>query len=185
MILGGEGIKHAFTEGPWKAFRGTSLLAIQELKINPNSVDVTLGNVFLIPKKRKVVDSRRGLEWDRWVADQHIQLDPGDFLLGVTRERFDCTTPYAGKRWTQMLHGRSTIGRLGVGIHITAAYGDYGFKGFWTLELTNSAPYAVKLYVGDRIGQVEFQAVQSPMTYQGNYPQTDIMEPVAPCRGNM
>ena len=34
-----------------------------------------------------------------------------------------------------MLEGRSSIGRLGLFIHITAGFGDVGFEGFWTLEI--------------------------------------------------
>ena len=33
-----------------------------------------------------------------------------------------------------MLEGRSSVGRLGLFIHITAGFGDIGFDGFWTLK---------------------------------------------------
>ena len=34
-----------------------------------------------------------------------------------------------------MLEGRSSIGRLGMFVHVTAGFGDVGFNGYWTLEI--------------------------------------------------
>ena len=34
-----------------------------------------------------------------------------------------------------MLEGRSSVGRLGLFVHVTAGFGDVGFKGYWTLEI--------------------------------------------------
>ena len=34
-----------------------------------------------------------------------------------------------------MLEGRSSTGRLGLFIHVTAGFGDVGFAGYWTLEI--------------------------------------------------
>jgi dCTP deaminase len=34
-----------------------------------------------------------------------------------------------------MIEGRSSIGRLGLFVHVTAGFGDVGFCGYWTLEM--------------------------------------------------
>ena len=42
-----------------------------------------------------------------------------------------------------MLEGRSSIGILGMSIHVTAGFGDIGFEGYWTLEITVEQPLRV------------------------------------------
>ena len=48
------------------------------------------------------------------------------------------------------LEGRSSIGRLGLFIHVTAGYGDVGFKGYWTLEIVAVEP--VRIYPNMEMG---------------------------------
>lgn len=75
-------------------------------------------------------------------------LTPGKLYLGRTNE------------WTETyglvpkLEGRSSIGRLGLFIHVTAGYGDVGFKGFWTLEIVAVEP--VRIYPNMEIGQLSY-----------------------------
>jgi dCTP deaminase len=71
-----------------------------------------------------------------------------------------------------MIEGRSSVGRLGIFIHITAGFGDVGFKGFWTLEISCIQP--VRIYAGVEICQVFYHTVTEPFEeyksgkYQGN-----------------
>lgn len=53
-----------------------------------------------------------------------------------------------------MLEGRSSTGRLGLSIHVTAGFGDIGFKGYWTLEITCVHP--VMIYPGMEICQIYY-----------------------------
>jgi dCTP deaminase len=67
-----------------------------------------------------------------------------------------------------VLDGKSSLGRLGVSVHATAGFGDPGFDGQWTLEVTCVLP--VRLYAGMRVAQVRFHAVQGEVQqYAGNY----------------
>lgn len=50
------------------------------------------------------------------------------------------------------LEGKSSVGRLGVNVHITAGKGDIGFCGHWTMEITVVHP--VILYPGMPIAQL-------------------------------
>ncbi len=59
--------------------------------------------------------------------------------------------------YVPVLDGKSTIGRLFVSIHETAGFGDVGFNGQFTLEVTCTHP--VILYPGMRIGQIRFHTV--------------------------
>lgn len=67
-----------------------------------------------------------------------------------------------------MLEGRSSIARLGISIHSTAGFGDVGFEGFWTLELTCAQPVRIYPYV--KICQIIYHQVYGPhMDYKNKY----------------
>ncbi len=76
-------------------------------------------------------------------------LVPGQFYLGVTRER----TKTIGV--VPSIDGRSTCGRLSIEAHKTAGIGDNGFNGRWTLEIEVTEPVLVA--PGDRLFQVYFE----------------------------
>ena len=73
-------------------------------------------------------------------------LEPDTLYLGRTREftKTDCFVP--------MLEGRSSVGRLGLFIHVTAGFGDVGFAGYWTLEIFCVQP--IRIYAGVEICQI-------------------------------
>jgi dCTP deaminase len=54
-------------------------------------------------------------------------------------------------------------------IHVTAGYGDVGFKGFWTLEIVAVEP--VRIYSNMEIGQLSYYPVCGEITdtYHGKY----------------
>ncbi len=64
-------------------------------------------------------------------------LDPGRLYLGRTYERTET------HNLVPMLEGRSSIGRLGLFVHITAGFGDVGFCGYWTLEMFAVQPIRI------------------------------------------
>ena len=71
-----------------------------------------------------------------------------------------------------MLEGRSSIGRLGLFVHVTAGFGDVGFKGFWTLEIFAVQP--IRIYPNVPICQIFYHTIQGDFTeyksekYQNN-----------------
>ena len=56
-----------------------------------------------------------------------------------------------------MLEGRSSIGRLGIYIHVTAGFGDVGFSGYWTLEISCIQP--VRIYPNVEICQIFYHTI--------------------------
>lgn len=84
-------------------------------------------------------------------------LHPGEFILAVTEEYIEMPDDLAGR-----LEGRSSIGRLGVVVHSTAATIDAGFRGNITLELANMGRIPVMLYPGMRICSISFEQLSSP-----------------------
>ena len=66
-----------------------------------------------------------------------------------------------------MLEGRSSIGRLGLFIHVTAGFGDVGFSGFWTLEMFCVQP--IRIYAGVEIAQIYYHKIDGEYdTYVSN-----------------
>ena len=85
-----------------------------------------------------------------------LTLEPGKLYLGRTDEytRTDGLVP--------MLEGRSSIGRLGIFIHVTAGFGDVGFSGYWTLEIFCVQPVTIyphveicQIYYHDLLGDYD------------------------------
>lgn len=60
-----------------------------------------------------------------------------------------------------MVNGKSSLGRLGILVHVTAGYVDPGFEGEITLEISNLLPRPVILYKGMRIAQLVFAKMAS------------------------
>jgi len=84
-------------------------------------------------------------------------LQPGEFALASTLEWIELPADVAGR-----LEGRSSLGRLGIIVHSTAALIHPGFQGRIVLELSNLSPMAVALYPGMRICALSFEQLTSP-----------------------
>ena len=130
---------------------------IEELtKIQEKISNEVLRDYSLDPKKENET-------MDITIPENGYILMPGTLYLGETVEYTE-TTGYVPK-----IDGRSTTGRLGIVIHLTAGFGDNGFKGKWTLEITVTHPVIV--YPNMEIGQLYFEEIQgdSSMKYNGKY----------------
>lgn len=189
MILCYHDIKEALQWGIWRAYRNGTQVFPSDLQINPNSVDVTLGNILLEPIRYgdEPVDPRdeeENLLWKRHQFDE-FRLNPGAFFLAHVQERFDCSEPLMiggeMRRFIPMIEGRSTLARCGLCVHQTAGFGDLGFSANFTLELTSHLP--ILLRPGNRIAQVYFvEASGGGKSYNGAY--TDQFDaPRAPVLG--
>ncbi len=101
------------------------------------------------------------------IPDDGFWLQPGVLYLGATVEKTVC---YGLCPW---LDGRSSTGRLGISVHLTAGRGDDSWRGRWTLEIMTPA-HPVKVYPGMRCLQVTYftlQGVRKP--YDGQYNDQD------------
>lgn len=101
------------------------------------------------------------------IPEEGFVLQPGVLYIGRTVER----------TWTDkyipMINGRSSGGRLGISIHICAGFGDIGFDGTWTLEITCVEP--VRIYPNSEIAQVCFFKPYGKVKdlYRGRYFQQE------------
>lgn len=136
-----------------------------ELQVQPASVDLRLGNKFMVYKLPHVacIDSRDPMSVNGYTEEFTIPegegfiLQPGEFALGSTLERVSVPNDLVAR-----VEGRSSIGRIAIVVHATAGFIDPGFDGEITLELSNLGRCAVRLYPGMRISQVVFHTMTSP-----------------------
>ena len=122
MILSGREIERAV---------GTDIIIepFERSKVNPNSYNLTLHNELLV-YENEILDMKKPNPTKKLVIpEEGLLLEPNKLYLGRTKE-FTTTSKYV-----PMLEGRSSTGRLGLCIHVTAGFGDIGFAGYWTLEI--------------------------------------------------
>jgi dCTP deaminase len=81
-------------------------------------------------------------------------VEPGDFVLGWTEEYIDLPTQ---SRIAARVEGKSSLARLGIGIHITAPTIHAGFEGTIQLEICNHGTLRVRLTPGMRVCQLIFE----------------------------
>jgi dCTP deaminase len=133
-----------------------------EDQFQPASLDIHLDRFFRRPRGDvRVIDPAIEQNWMNpveMVDDEPFLLGPHSLALGSTLETVSLGTKVAAQ-----VDGRSSVGRIGMLIHVTAGWIDPGFNGTVTLELVNLAHVPVKLYPGMRIGQMIFSLLNEPV----------------------
>ena len=105
------------------------------------------------------------------IPREGLVLEPDRLYLGRTAE-FTRTESYV-----PMLEGRSSTGRLGLFIHVTAGFGDVGFAGYWTLEIFCIQP--IRIYAGAQVCQIYYHTIEgdySPYS-SGKYQNNSGIQP--------
>lgn len=127
-----------------------------EKLLNPNSYNLRLHDELLVYEEI-VLDMKRPNRFRRYtIPPEGFILHPNKLYLGRTMERTET------HNYVPMLEGRSSIGRLGLFVHVTAGFGDIGFCGYWTLEMFAVQP--VKIYPGVQICQIFYHNVCGDIT---------------------
>ena len=139
---------------------------IEDMQIQPASVDIRLGNTYSIVEQgsEAIIRLDREIPYRRMVSDSYLLL-PGQFVLATTMEYFKL--PH---NLTAFVEGRSSVGRLGLFIQ-NAGWVDPGFEGEITLELFNANTCAIELQAGRRVGQLVFAQLDQDAgnPYHGKY----------------
>lgn len=135
-------------------------------RLNPNSYNLSLHNELLVYENHtldmKVANPAKTIQ----IPEQGLLLEPNRLYLGRTNEYTKT------ERFVPMLEGRSSVGRLGIFIHVTAGFGDVGFAGYWTLEIFCIQP--VRIYPNVEICQIYYHDIHGDYTpyrsgkYQNN-----------------
>lgn len=164
MILSGKEIVHHM---------GKEILIkpFDPKKVNPNSYNLTLADELMVYNNEMLDMKKPNKGHIIKIPEEGYVLHPGKLYLARTRE-------YTETRYfIPMLEGRSSIGRLGIFIHATAGFGDVGFCGYWTLEISCIQP--VKIYAGVDICQIYYHTVLGEAdTYKnGKYQNNKGIQP--------
>ena len=95
-------------------------------------------------------------------------INPGAFILGWTEEN---VTLFTHARVAARVEGKSSLARLGIGIHITAPTIHAGFQGPIQLEICNHGLLKVRLIAGMPVCQLIFeQTLDTPHKgYSGQF----------------
>lgn len=145
MILSGLEIKE-------KLGKSIFIDPFNEGQLNPNSYNLKLHNK-LLTYENNILDMKQENKTEEiTIPKTGLQLETGKLYLGRTQE-FTATEEYV-----PMLEGRSSIGRLGLFIHVTAGFGDVGFRGYWTLEMFCVQP--VIIYPDVEICQIYYHSIE-------------------------
>lgn len=161
MVLSDRDIKKALNAGRIKIVPKPNYAT----QLGSCMIDLQLGNVYRVfnHSKTPYLDPQNPKTLEDITTEikvgngESFTLHPGEFILAVTREYIEMPDDLTGR-----LEGRSSIGRLGVVIHSTAANIECGFRGNITLELANMGRIPVMLYPGMRICSLSFDELSSP-----------------------
>ncbi len=134
MILSGKEILNQMG----KSIRITPF---NEKQINPNSYNLRLHNELLVYEDEILDMKKLNNTKQIIIPETGFMLTPGKLYLGRTVEYTETDS------YVPMLEGRSSIGRLGMFIHVTAGFGDVGFSGYWTLEIFCVQPIIIYPHV--------------------------------------
>lgn len=131
--------------------------------INPNSYNYRLGSTLLEITDDMIEPTQKpSYKLVELTRDGYV-LRPDRLYLGATYEQL------GSDKYVTSLIGRSSVGRLGLFVQITADLGNLGAKHHWTLELHAVQP--IRVYPHMKIGQVSFWQVagSSQLQYAGKY----------------
>jgi dCTP deaminase len=145
MILSGREIQRRLGDG-------ISIEPFNSAQLGPNSYNLRLAPELLIYDEAVLDMKKEHRVKELVIPNEGLVLEPGKLYLGRTVE-FTQTD-----RFVPMLEGRSSIGRLGLFIHITAGFGDVGFAGYWTLEIFCVQP--IRIYPLIEICQIFYHSIE-------------------------
>ena len=157
MILSGEDIQKRLN-------KDIIIKPYHKKNVNPNSYNLYLYNELLLYKKKNLDMKEKHPTKKVIIPKEGLILYPNRLYLGRTVEYTETMN------LVPMLEGRSSIGRLGMSIHVTAGFGDIGFKGYWTLEIHVIQP--LRVYPNVSVCQIFYHTIQGynkTIEYKGKY----------------
>lgn len=164
-ILIGEEIKKAIKAGQIK------IDPLEETQIGPGSIDLTLSNDFRVFKTssapyhiKNESDFSDITELIKIKDSETITVNPGEMILGITKEKITLPKNIAGR-----LEGRSRFARFGLAVHVTAGFMQPGISNQQVLEIVNLGHTPLKLSPGTKICQFIFEECKGEAEYKGRF----------------
>jgi dCTP deaminase len=136
-----------------------------EKQIQPSSIDMRIGDEFKVFRviRKPFIDPKDDDDIASYMESLTVEdgeafiIHPNEFALATTYEYVKVPDDLVAR-----VEGRSSMGRLGVTMHVTAGYIDPGFEGKITLEISNIGAMPVALYPGQRVCQLVFETMTTP-----------------------
>lgn len=140
-------------------------------QLNPNSYNLRLHHDLLVYDREHLDMKQENTAHRITIPEEGILLEKDRLYLGRTLEYTETN------HYVPMLEGRSSIGRLGLFVHITAGFGDVGFAGFWTLEMFCVQP--IRIYAGVEICQIFYHSIEGDYEryHSGKYQNNQGVQP--------
>ncbi len=143
---------------------------IEDNQIQPSSVDLRLGDEFLVyPDSIEVLDVK---DPDLNTKLELVKVDKNGFIIQPKHFILATTIEYVklADNLTAFVEGRSSLGRLGLFIE-NAGWVDAGFEGNITLEFYNANTRPIRIYPTMRICQLVFAEMKekAEFPYRGKY----------------
>jgi dCTP deaminase len=168
MVLSDEDIIQLCVGGPDESL----IDPFNQVLVKPASYDVRLGKTFIrFPNDSRdhvidLADPTAGGEVHVVQPGEAMVLEPGEFALAETFEWVNIPNGIVAR-----VEGKSTTGRSGLMVHVTAGYIDPGFKGRITLEVCALRGAKLRLTPGQKIAQLSFLRMTAPARhpYAGRY----------------
>lgn len=157
MILTGSEIEKEVGNGE------ITIEPFHEKNINPNSYNYSLGDTYVEFPEQQILDSKQPKNYKSNRIPEHgLTLKPNNLYLANTFEKI------GSKKYVTSLIGKSSMGRLGLFLQISADLGHQNEIHHWTLELRCCKP--IIIYPRMVIGQVTFWETKgTPYNYNGFY----------------
>ncbi len=116
----------------------------------------------------KIDEALRELTFPETIGENGFTLDPNELILAWTVEFVDLPI---NSCIAARVEGKSSLARLGIGIHITAPTIHAGFKGQIQLEIVSHGHYPILLKRGMRVCQLIFEmtAGTPEAAYRGQF----------------
>jgi dCTP deaminase len=136
-----------------------------EEKIDEVTIDLHLGSVLKVFTQEglNTIDTRFTAKEEMEAMMRTVHLKPGqpfilteqDFIIATTKEKLTIPTNIIGH-----LHGKSSLARLGIVVHSTAARFDPGWDGYPVLEFgTFLRGKKIVIYEGSTICAFSFEKI--------------------------
>jgi len=138
------------------------IIPFDDSQINPNSYNVRLSNELYIYEEDTLDVKIENKVTKIIIPEEGLVLLPNILYVGHTVEY---TETY---NLVPMIDGRSSLGRLGLFTNASAGFGDVGFKGVWSIQLTCIKP--IRVYPNMKIAQLYYEEVIGEVdNYSGKY----------------
>lgn len=151
MVLSGKAIREAITKGD------IAIEPFDEASLNQASCTLTLADKLYKLKPAPFLNARLdSQEYDElFIGDGHI-LEPGEFVIGFTREKIVLSKHVCG-----FLSTRSSHAKMGLDVLQSSFFIEPGSSNPMTLEIRNGGSAPVELFPGIKIAKCIFMSVFS------------------------